>query len=161
LVHIEELDFPDELFYTDRHLWVHLGNSNLVTLGVDDLGQTLAGKIIFVRTLKKGSQLTLGKVFGTLESLKWVERLKSPVNGILEDTNEKLGTQPDLINNDSYGMGWIVKIKAEEEPREQLANLIHGEEVESWVRQELEKYSEQLKKKRGQRHTHHKESPAS
>lgn len=148
MVNIEEFDFPNELFYTDRHLWAHVGNNDFVTLGVDDLGQTLAGKIIFVRMLRKGASLVSGKVFGTLESLKWVERLKSPVNGILEDSNEILRTQPDLINKDSYGNGWLVKIKVEGDPKEQLADLIHGDRIENWVRQELEKYSKQLKKKR-------------
>jgi len=148
LVRVDSFDFPETLFYTNRHLWVRLESNNIVTLGVDALGQTLAGKIVFVRLLKKGAQLTLGQGFGTIESLKWVERLSSPVGGVLEEANEALKSHSDLVNKDSYGEGWLVKIRVEGKPEEQLANLNHGVGIEAWVKQELVKYSEQLRKKR-------------
>jgi len=148
LVLVDGFDFPDDLFYTNRHLWVRLESNSVVTLGVDALGQTLAGKIVFVRLLRKGTPLTLGQGFGTMESLKWVERLSSPVSGVLEETNEALRSRPDLVNKDSYGEGWLVKIRVEGSPKEQLANLTQGVGIEAWVRQELVKYSEQLKRKR-------------
>jgi len=83
-----------------------------------------------------------------MESLKWVERLSSPVNGVLEETNDALRSHPDMINKDCYGEGWLVKIRVEGSPEEQLANLTHTIGIEAWVKQELEKYAEQLKKKR-------------
>jgi glycine cleavage system H protein len=148
LVRVDVFDFPDALFYTNRHLWARSEPSNVLTLGVDALGQTLAGKIVFVRLLRKGAQLSLGQGFGTMESLKWVERLSSPVGGVLEETNEALRSHPDLVNKDSYGEGWLVKIRVEGNPEEQLTSLTHGVGIETWAKQELVKYSEQLKKKR-------------
>jgi glycine cleavage system H protein len=99
--------------------------------------------------LRKGTPLALGQGFGTVESLKWVERLSSPVAGILEETNESLRSHPDLINRDPYGEGWLVRIRLEGSPEEYLSKLTHAPEIEDWVRKELVKYGEQLKQKRG------------
>ena len=148
MVNMDIFNFPDNLFYTDRHLWARLETNNTLALGIDDLGQHLAGRIVSVRLLREGTQLTIGKVFGTMESLKWVERLSSPVNGTIEESNETVRTQPNLINKDPYNDGWLIKIRVEGKPEEQLANLIHGARIETWKKEELVKYSEQLKEKK-------------
>src|SRR5512136_1433439 len=92
LVEIEGYNLPDDLHYSDRHLWVKKEPDGMVKIGFNDMDQKLIGKIMFVRLPKPEAQVALGKDFGTVESMKWVERLKSPITGVVKEINTQLRT---------------------------------------------------------------------
>lgn len=133
----KEYDFPDDLYYTDRHLWVKKESDGTITIGFNDLAQKLIGKVMFVRLPKKGAVLEAGKEFGTVESVKWVERLKAPVSGVVKDVNASLRTNPKLVNQEPYN-AWFIKVEPTEKLEEELSKLIHGEKLAEWIKKEVE-----------------------
>ena len=138
MVELEGYNLPDSLYYTDRHLWIRKEPAGILTLGFDDMGQKLLGRIMFVRLPKEGTPLTPEKAFGTAESAKWVERLKAPVTGVVKEANLALRTKPGLVNQDPYGAGWFMKVQATGNMEQELAGTIHGEAISEWLRREIE-----------------------
>ncbi|GAC1425595.1 MAG: glycine cleavage system protein H [Ktedonobacteraceae bacterium] len=105
-------NIPENLYYfVDKHIWVRQESDALVTIGITDVAQHLAGKVIAVSPKKVGKVLTKGQSAGTVESGKWVGPVPVPVGGELVDINVTLKTNPGLINQEPYGAGWIVKLK--------------------------------------------------
>ena len=105
-------NIPENLYYfIDKHIWVRQESDSLVTIGITDVAQHLAGKVIAVSPKKVGKVLTKGQSAGTVESGKWVGPVPVPVGGELVDINVTLKTNPGLINQEPYGAGWIVKLK--------------------------------------------------
>ena len=105
-------NIPEDLYYlVDKHVWVRYESDSLVTIGITDVAQHMAGKVIAVSPKKVGKALTKGQSAGTVESGKWVGPVQVPVNGELVAVNDALKTNPGLINQDPYGAGWIVKLK--------------------------------------------------
>lgn len=105
-------NIPEDLYYlVDKHVWVRLEADTSVTIGITDVAQHLAGKVIAVSPKKVGKVLGKGQSAGTVESGKWVGPVQLPVGGELVAVNEALKTNPGLINQDPYGTGWIVKLK--------------------------------------------------
>lgn len=122
-------NIPEELFYlVDKHVWVRLEADTSVTIGITDVAQHLAGKVIAVSPKKVGKVLGKGQSAGTVESGKWVGPVQLPVGGELVAVNEALKTTPGLINQDPYGAGWIVKLKPLnwEEDRQDLVTGAEG-----------------------------------
>jgi glycine cleavage system H protein len=144
MVEVEGYVFPEDLYHTDRHLWVRKEADGTLTIGFNDLAQKLIGKIMFIRLPKVGAPLTPGKDFGTVESMKWVERLKSPVTGIVKDVNAQLRTKPALVHQDPYGAGWLMKIQPTGDVDAELSKLAHGSALLEWAKKEVE---EKAKKK--------------
>jgi glycine cleavage system H protein len=105
-------NIPEELYYlVDKHVWVRFEPDTSVTIGITDVAQHLAGKVIAVSPKKVGKALGKGQSAGTVESGKWVGPVQLPVGGELLAVNEALKTNPGLINQDPYGAGWIAKLK--------------------------------------------------
>lgn len=105
-------NIPDDLYYlVDKHVWVRVEADGSLTVGVTDVAQHLAGKVIAVSLKKTGKVLGKGQSAGTVESGKWVGPVQVPVGGELVEVNESLKANPGLINQDPYGAGWIVKLK--------------------------------------------------
>ena len=105
-------NIPEELYYlVDKHVWVRLESDTSVTIGITDVAQHLAGKVIAVSPKKVGKVLGKGQSAGTVESGKWVGPVQLPVGGELVAVNEALKANPGLVNQDPYGAGWIVKVK--------------------------------------------------
>lgn len=105
-------DIPDDLYYlVDKHVWVRVEADGAITIGITDVAQHLAGKVIAVSLKKTGKVLGKGQSAGTVESGKWVGPVQVPVGGELVEVNETLKSNPGLINQDPYGAGWIVKLK--------------------------------------------------
>lgn len=103
---------PEDLYYlVDKHVWVRRETDELVTVGITDVAQHLAGKVIAVSPKKVGRTLTKGQSAATVESGKWVGPVPIPVGGELIAINDALKANPGLINQDPYGTGWIVKLK--------------------------------------------------
>jgi glycine cleavage system H protein len=105
-------NIPEELYYlVDKHVWVRLEADTSVTIGITDVAQHLAGKVIAVSPKKVGKVLGKGQSAGMVESGKWVGPVQLPVGGELVAVNDTLKNNPGLINQDPYGAGWIIKLK--------------------------------------------------
>jgi glycine cleavage system H protein len=105
-------NIPEELYYlVDKHVWARLEADSVVTVGMTDVAQHLAGKVIAVSPKKVGKTFMKGQSAGTVESGKWVGPVPLPVGGELVAVNDALKKNPGLLNQDPYGEGWIVKVK--------------------------------------------------
>lgn len=101
---------PEELKYTKDHVWVHV-EGDTVSVGLSDYAQNELGDIVFVEMPEAGKKITKGEALGTVESVKSVSDILSPVTGEVVDFNKILEDTPETINKDPYEEGWIVKIK--------------------------------------------------
>ena len=110
---INELNVPDDLYYTEDHEWVRVKGEN-VTIGVSDYAQDQLGDIVFVEMPASGDQFKKGDEFGTVESVKAVAELYMPIGGEVIQTNQALEDAPELLNQSPYAEGWIIEIKPED-----------------------------------------------
>ena len=110
---MNELDVPDDLYYTEDHEWVRMKGEN-VTIGVSDYAQDQLGDIVFVEMPNSGDQFKKGDEFGTVESVKAVAELYMPVDGEVIQVNQALEDAPELLNQSPYADGWIIEIKPED-----------------------------------------------
>jgi glycine cleavage system H protein len=146
MVEIEGYNLPDDLYYSDRHLWVRKESDGTLTLGFNDLAQKLIGKVMFVRLPKPETAVAIGKDFGTVESMKWVERLKSPVTGTVKEVNSQLRTTPGLVNKDPYVSGWMIKVQPSASIEDELSKLVYGPGLSDWLKKEIEEKVKKGKK---------------
>ncbi|MFU8858901.1 MAG: glycine cleavage system protein GcvH [Cyclonatronaceae bacterium] len=102
---------PSELKYSKEHEWLRLNDDGTATVGITDFAQGELGDIVFVEINEIGEELDQDEVFGTVEAVKTVSELFLPVQGTVVEFNEKLKDNPELVNEDPYGEGWMVKIK--------------------------------------------------
>jgi glycine cleavage system H protein len=105
--------YPEDLKYTAEHEWVKSGEGP-VRVGITDFAQDALGDIVYVQLPEVGSVVRAGDACGELESTKSVSDLFAPVNGTVRAVNEALADQPDLINTDPYGEGWLLDIEVED-----------------------------------------------
>jgi glycine cleavage system H protein len=104
------MNFPDNLRYTKDHEWIRLEGDEAI-VGITDFAQHELGDIVYVEIETIGQQLNAGDVFGTVEAVKTVSDLYLPINGTVTEVNPKLNSNPELVNNDPYGEGWMAKVK--------------------------------------------------
>jgi glycine cleavage system H protein len=104
------MNIPSNLKYTKEHEWV-LIEGETATVGVTDYAQSELGEIVFVEVETIGETLNAGEVFGTVEAVKTVSEMFMPVSGEVTEFNPELEDAPELINDDPYGKGWIIKVK--------------------------------------------------
>ena len=104
------MNVPAELKYTKEHEWIRVEGEEAV-VGITDYAQSQLGDIVFVECETVGDALEAGETFGTVEAVKTVSDLYLPVAGEVLEFNEELEGEPELVNKDPYGKGWIVKIK--------------------------------------------------
>lgn len=107
------MKFPENLKYSKDHEWI-LVDGDTATVGITDFAQSELGEIIFVDVESEGETLDKGEVFGSVEAVKTVSDLNIPVTGEVLEFNEKLEDEPELVNNDPYGDGWIIKVSVED-----------------------------------------------
>jgi glycine cleavage system H protein len=107
---IVDFEIPDELQYSIDDEWV-LAEDDSVTLGVTDFAQQQLGDIVYVELPTVGDQIAEGMTFGVIESVKAVSDLSAPISGEVVAINQDLIDQPEIINEECYGAGWIIKIK--------------------------------------------------
>jgi glycine cleavage system H protein len=103
------MNFPAELRYTKDHEWIKL-DGNTATIGITDFAQHELGDIVYVDISTVGKSLAAEEVFGTVEAVKTVSDLFLPVAGAILEVNSLLEKQPELVNTDPYGDGWMVKM---------------------------------------------------
>ncbi|MBD0331818.1 MAG: glycine cleavage system protein GcvH [Chitinophagaceae bacterium] len=104
------MNYPDNLRYTKDHEWIKIKGDEAI-IGITDFAQRELGDIVYVDIETVGQQLNAGDVFGTVEAVKTVSDLFLPVSGTITEVNPKLNTNPELVNSDPYGEGWMVKMK--------------------------------------------------
>ena len=103
------MSFPAELKYTKDHEWVRI-EGNEAYIGITEFAQRELGDIVYVDITAAGEEVAKEQVFGTVEAVKTVSDLFMPLSGIVEEVNPLLDSQPELVNTDPYGDGWMVKI---------------------------------------------------
>lgn len=105
------MNFPSELKYTKDHEWVSVSVSgNEATIGITDFAQRELGDIVYIDINTLGSEVAKEEVFGTVEAVKTVSDLFMPVTGTVNEFNSALNDNPELVNSDPYGEGWMVKV---------------------------------------------------
>lgn len=112
---IDKYDFPDDLLYDKEHSWARI-EGNTATIGMTDFGQGLAGEIVYCEVPRTGRAIKTGEPFMSLESGKWVGRVKAVVTGKITVANEELDFDATLINQEPYGAGWFAKVEMAEAP---------------------------------------------
>jgi len=104
------MNFPEELKYTNDHEWVRVEGS-VAYVGITDFAQHELGDIVYIEIDTLGKEVTKEDQFGTVEAVKTVSDLLMPISGKIAELNRKLDTNPELVNSDPYGDGWMVKIE--------------------------------------------------
>ena len=104
------MEIPNDLLYTSEHEWVRL-KENRATVGITDFAQGQLGDVVFVELPVEGIELTKENTFGVVESVKTVSDVYVPVSGKVVAVNKDLESQPELVNSDPYGKGWMVEIE--------------------------------------------------
>ena len=115
------MNFPENLRYTSEHEWIRVEGDEAF-VGITDYAQSELGEIVFIDVPTIGETVAQGEVFGSVEAVKTVSDLNMPVTGEVLEINGALDVQPELVNNDPYGEGWIIRI-AVKDPAE-LDNLM-------------------------------------
>ena len=127
------MEFPDDLRYTQEHEWLRLeGNEALV--GITDFAQDALGDVVFVELPSIGATFASGQAFGVVESNKTVSDLFAPVAGRVTAVNHVLRDEPELVNNDPYGAGWMIRLVVTD--REQVSRLLDAEAYRTFVAQQ-------------------------
>lgn len=103
------MNFPDNLRYTSEHEWIRVEGDEAF-VGITDYAQSELGEIVFIDVPTVGETIGQGEVFGSVEAVKTVSDLNMPVSGEVLEVNEELDAAPELVNNDPYGKGWIIRI---------------------------------------------------
>ncbi|MDZ4838728.1 MAG: glycine cleavage system protein GcvH [Bacteroidota bacterium] len=122
-------NFPEELKYTKEHEWVRT-EGDITLVGITDFAQSELGDIVFIDVDTVGQTLNAGEVFGTIEAVKTVSDLYMPVTGEILEVNAALNDNPESVNEDAYGKGWIIKVKTTDNVEmlltsAQYADLVH------------------------------------
>ncbi len=126
------MNVPGDLQYTKSHEWVRR-EEGTATIGITDHAQDELGDVVFVELPEKGTSFSAGDSFGTVESVKAVSDLYAPVGGEVVEVNETLNDSPELINEEPYGGGWMIRLRISED-----GELLSAEEYEKLVEEESE-----------------------
>jgi len=118
------MNVPQNLKYTKEHEWVLVENG-VATIGITDYAQSQLGEIVFVDVTIEGETLEIGEIFGAIEAVKTVADAFMPLSGEVLELNPELEGAPQLVNEDPYGKGWIIRVKLSE-PNE-IAELLDAE----------------------------------
>lgn len=122
---VDDYEIPDGLYYTKEHEWMKI-EGNRCRVGITDYAQKTLHEVVYVDLPNMGKTLTQMAAFGTVESVKAVSELYSPVSGEVVERNEKLVDSPELVNQEPYGAGWIVVVKSSR-LQDELKALLSGE----------------------------------
>lgn len=106
-------EYPDNLQYTDTHEYLKI-DGDIITIGITEFAIDQLGDVVFLELPDLGDNVEAGEKFGTIESVKAVEDLKSPVNGEVLERNDELLDAPEQIGDDPYGDGWLIRVKADD-----------------------------------------------
>ena len=124
------MDIPAELKFTKDQEWVHI-DGDILTIGITDFAQSELGDIVYVEVDTIDEKLDAEEVFGTVEAVKTVSDLFVPVSGEVIEFNEALEDSPEMVNDDPYGKGWMIKLKCDD--LSEIENLLNAAEYKELI----------------------------
>ena len=124
------MNFPDNIKYTREHEWIRLAGETAY-VGISDFAQEELGEIVYVDITSQGESLGQGETFGTIEAVKTVSDLFMPVGGTVEEVNPALEDQPELVNQDPYGEGWLIKITVSD--TQEIEQLLSADQYKALI----------------------------
>lgn len=130
MANVSNCEIPEDLYYFiegKNTVWAKMEGSYIIIVGITDVAQTMAGKVVKVRIKKKGMKIERGKPVSTMESGKWAGPVPSPVTGEILESNTEVEKSPVLVNQDPYGKGWLVKMKVNNP--EEIKQLLTGSDA--------------------------------
>jgi len=131
------MDFPDNLKYSKEHEWVMMIEDDVALIGITEYAQSELGDVVYVELPEVGEKITKDDPFGSVESVKAVSDLFAPVSGTVIEVNDSLSDNPELVNEDFYGDGWMIKVQISD--KEELKDLLAPDEYGEYVeRQSVE-----------------------
>lgn len=136
--------FPDDLKYESNHFWAREAGDLIVT-GATEFVAKQAGEITFVDLPQEGDELTQGKPYGSIESGKWVGRIYAVVSGVVAEVNQTLEDEPEKINDDPYGEGWICRIEPSNRDADMKALMAPDDSFTKFISEEIQKVEAQKK----------------
>ena len=128
------MDFPKDLLYTMEHEWVRVDGKTGV-VGITEFAQSQLGDVVFIELPEVGLELIQGDTFGVVESVKTVSDMYSPLSGKVTKVNKDLESQPELVNAESYGVGWIIELELSD-PKEKEKLLSSDDYAEQCKKEE-------------------------
>jgi glycine cleavage system H protein len=124
--------YPQEFLYTKDHEWIRI-DGTIGTIGITDYAQKELGDIVFVEVPKPGDHVTAGETLGTIESVKAVSEIYSPVSGQVDTVNPTLQNNPELLNTDPHGEAWLLRVRLSD--RREAEKLMTADEYATYIRQ--------------------------
>jgi len=125
--------YPQEFLYTKEHEWIR-ADEGIGTIGITDYAQKELGDIVYVEVAKAGEHVTANESLGTVESVKAVSEIYSPVSGEVSAVNAKLQNNPELLNSDPHGAGWLLQVRLSD--RSEIEKLMTADEYEAYIQKE-------------------------
>ncbi len=125
------MKIPEGLHYTSEHEWVYLDDDSIATIGISDFAQESLGDITYLQLPKEGENIQKDDPFGVVESVKAVSDLYAPVTGRVVEVNQPLLQSPELINDDPYTDGWLIKVEVKD--RSDLEDLMNDKAYRAYV----------------------------
>jgi len=129
------MNIPEDLKYSKEHEWVRI-QGNTVTVGITDYAQDKLGEIVFVELPEEGEEVIKDEPFGAVESVKSVNDVFAPINGKVLELNDPLVDSPELINDDPYGEGWMIRVEISS--IDDLKDLLTAQQYTAYLAEELE-----------------------
>ncbi|MCU1264701.1 MAG: glycine cleavage system protein [Acidobacteria bacterium] len=128
-------NIPEDLHYSKDHEWVRVAG-NIATIGITDYAQNSLGDVVYVELSKPGDELAANESFGSVESVKAVSELFTPVSGAVTEQNDALQDAPEKVNTDPYGDGWMIRVKMSSAG--EVDSLLTAAEYEDFTKEETE-----------------------
>jgi len=125
--------YPQEFLYTKEHEWIRV-DEEIGTIGITDHAQKELGDIVYVELPKPGEHVAANESFGTVESVKAVSEIYSPVSGEVAAVNKKLQNNPEMLNSDPHGEAWLVEVRLSD--RSEIEKLMTADEYEAYIQKE-------------------------
>jgi glycine cleavage system H protein len=128
------MSVPEDLHFTKEHEWVQIDSDHIATIGITDFAQESLGDITFVQLPREGEEIKKNDPFGVVESVKAVSDLYSPVTGRVVEVNQPLLNAPELLNEDPYHDGWMIKVEVKDDS--DVADLMSADEYKDYVEEQ-------------------------
>ena len=124
------MNIPKELKYTEEHEWIRI-DGNTGTIGITDFAQGELGDIVYIDIDSIGNELDVNEIFGTVEAVKTVSDLFMPIKGKVLEINSNIESTPEIVNEDPYGKGWIIKIEVSD--NQDISNLLSSDDYKNMI----------------------------